>query len=174
MIALLPLPPRVKAPPLPLPPRVKTLPNKKRCKRVKVPKFQSLASLPRVAKQSTAPVRMGGGSSIPKMDNVQDSVLKTKNENGLHVFTINLDANQDGKGVSAWSIVAIVVVTILALFILKKCLSCCLKHCPWANHRFIPYQVDVRATRGESLAAVKQPRVDVEQPPRANSPNRLV
>ena len=28
---------------------------------------------------------------------MKDSVLKTKNENGLHVFTINLDANQDGN-----------------------------------------------------------------------------
>ena len=117
---------------------------------------------------------MGASSSLPKMENVQDSVLRTKNENGLHVFTINLDANEDGNGVSPWSIVAIVVATILALSILKKCLSCCLKHRPWANQRFLPYQIDVRANRGESLAPMKQPRNDIEQNPRASSPDRLV
>ena len=156
----------------PLPPRVKTLLNRKQC--VEAHESQSLANPTRAATQSSAAVRMGASSSVPKMESVQDSVLKTKNENGLHVFTVNLDANADGKGVSPWSIVAIVVITILALCILKKCLSCCLKHRPWANQRFLPYQIDVRANRGDSLATVNQPRNDIEQNPRGRSPDRLV
>ena len=47
------------------------------------------------------------------MGPVEDSVIKTKNKNGLHVFTINLDANQDGHGVSPWSVVAIVMATLI-------------------------------------------------------------
>ena len=55
-----------------------------------------------------------------------DTFVKTKNENGLHVFTINLDANQDGNGVSPWSIVGIVVLTLVILWViikLKECLT---------------------------------------------------
>ena len=85
---------------------------------------------------------MGGGGSKPKtpadidqslapfppnMGPVEDSVIKTKNENGLHVFTINLDANQDGHRVSPWSIVAIVMATLISYFVIKKLLQCCLK-----------------------------------------------
>ena len=63
--------------------------------------------------------------------NMQDSVIKTKNENGLHVFTINLDANQDGHGMSPCSIVGIVVLTMLCLIILKKVWKCFRRHKPW-------------------------------------------
>ena len=79
---------------------------------------------------------MGGGGSKPKnpadMGPVEDSVIKNKNENGLHVFTINLDANQDGHGVPPWSMVAIVMATFIAFFVIKKLWQCCLKHHPWA------------------------------------------
>ena len=68
-----------------------------------------------------------------------DAFVKTKNENGLHVSTINLDAatkgmeansplviwfseviNQDGNGVPLWSIVGIVVLTLLILWVLSN------------------------------------------------------
>ena len=62
----------------------------------------------------------------------EDSVIKNKNKNGLHVFTINLDANQDGHGVPPWSMVAIVMATFIAFFVIKKLWQCCLKHHPWA------------------------------------------
>ena len=68
---------------------------------------------------------------------VTDSVIKSKNENGLHVFTINLDANQDGHGVSPWSIVGIVILTIIALLVLKKLRDCCCKYnAPWQGLPF--------------------------------------
>ena len=53
---------------------------------------------------------MGPVKSKPeKTIGMKDSVLKTKNDKGFHVFTINLDVNQDGKGVTPSSIVAIMV-----------------------------------------------------------------
>ena len=55
----------------------------------------------------------------------EDSVIKNKNENGLHVFTINLDVNANGNGVSPWSIVEIVVLIILVLAVIKKLKDCC-------------------------------------------------
>ena len=75
------------------------------------------------------------------MGPVEDSVIKTKNENGLHVFTINLDVNQDGHGVSPLSIVAIVIATLIAYLIIKKLFQCCLRHRPWeyARHARFPY-----------------------------------
>ena len=64
---------------------------------------------------------MGPKPAKPVVPSImKDSVMKTKNENGLHVFIINLDANQDGHGVSPWSIVGIVVLKLLCLIILKK------------------------------------------------------
>ena len=76
--------------------------------------------------------------------NMQDAVIKTKNENGLHVFTINLDANQDGHGVSPWSIVGIVVLTILCLIILKKLWNCFRRHKPWLrSNQMLPFSVEV-------------------------------
>ena len=121
---------------------------------------------------------MGGGGSKPKtpadidqslapfppnMGPVEDSVIKTKNENGLHVFTINLDANQDGHGVSPWSIVAIVMATLIALIIIKKLWQCCLKHRPWAYAKHVhhlPQQHPVVHTVGlNHVQDVKAPRV---------------
>ena len=52
---------------------------------------------------------------LPSVD-----VMQTRNENGLHFFTINLDANQDGHGVSPWAVVGIIVLTVLGMYILKK------------------------------------------------------
>ena len=90
-----------------------------------------------------------------------DSVLKMKNENGLHVFTINLDANQDGKGVSPWSIVAIMVGTILLMAVLRKLWQCCKKHRQRVGFA-LPYQIQMQP----------QP----QQPPNqeAPRPDRLV
>ena len=62
----------------------------------------------------------------------EDSVIKNKNENVLHVFTINLDANQDCHRLSPWSMVAIVMATLIAFFVIKKVWQCCLKHRPCA------------------------------------------
>ena len=77
---------------------------------------------------------MGNPGSKPQNMDLTDSVVKNKNENGLHVFTINLDANQDGRGVSPWSVVGIIILTIIMLLVLKKLRDCCCK-CdnPWTG-----------------------------------------
>ena len=64
---------------------------------------------------------MGPKPTKPELTvTASDALVKTKNENGLHVFTINLDANQDGNGVSPWSIVGIVVLTLIILWVLVQ------------------------------------------------------
>ena len=114
---------------------------------------------------------------------MKDSVLKTKNENGLHVFTINLDANQDGKGVAPSSIIAIMVATILALIILKKLWQCCKRHRHVANA--FPYRVQAQPPDPQPVQMqVHPPQVQIQMPqnnqdqlqPQANvqQPSRLI
>ena len=61
------------------------------------------------------------------MSQVNGQVVKEKNENGLHFFTINLDADQDGNGVSPWAVVGIMIATVIGLYVIWKlwrCINC--------------------------------------------------
>ena len=107
---------------------------------------------------------MGPVKSKPEaMAPIKDSVIKTKNENGFHIFTINLDANQDGKGVAPWSIVAIMVATILGLIILKKLWQCCKKHRHMVSA--FPYRVQAQPPDPQPVPMqVHPPQVQIQMP----------
>ena len=75
---------------------------------------------------------MGSRNTTPKPPIVEQAmkmgapaVVKTHDENGLHFFTINMDANSDGSGVSPWSVVGIIVATLLVTYLLRHLLECC-------------------------------------------------
>ena len=102
-------------------------------------------------------------SKLEQTIEMKDSVLKTKNENGLHVFTINLDANQYDKGLAPSSIVAIMVATILALIILKKLWQCCKRHRHVANA--FPYRVQAQPPDPQPVQMqVHPPQVQIQMP----------
>ena len=102
-------------------------------------------------------------SKLEQTIEMKDSVLKTKNENGCYVFTINLDANQDCKGVPPSSIVAIMVATILALIILKKLWQCCKRHRHVANA--FPYRVQAQPPDPQPVQMqVHPPQVQIQMP----------
>ena len=56
------------------------------------------------------------------------SVVKSKEDNGFKLIQVNLDANADGNGISPWSIVAIVMATLLSVWILTRLRRCYKNH----------------------------------------------
>ena len=56
------------------------------------------------------------------------SVVKSKEDNGFKLIQVNLDANADGNGISPWSIVAIVMATLLSVWILTRLRQCYQTH----------------------------------------------
>ena len=56
------------------------------------------------------------------------SVVKSKEDNGFKLIQVNLDANADGNGISPWSIVAIIMATLLSVWILTRLRRCYQNH----------------------------------------------
>ena len=82
---------------------------------------------------------MGDKPSTPKPPTEQAlaqtgdgaTVVKTHDANGFHFIEVNLDANQDGSGVSPWSVVGIIVGTLLVAYLLRRLLICCSSNVTW-------------------------------------------
>ena len=84
-------------------------------------------------------------------------VYENREANGFHLVELNLDANSDGSGVSPWSIVFIVVATLICVWFLIR-LKKCLQH-KFRQHHNSMEVGPLRFEKRSAIANVKDPEV---------------
>ena len=105
---------------------------------------------------------------------VEDSNVACKSDEGFKLLQVNLDANQNGDGISIATVCLIMVSTIVLLAVLKKLYSMC-THC-YTQHR-ARFHVDYRRPMNDPVnraeAVNMQPinrQADQERLPRVDIP----
>lgn len=119
-----------------------------------------------------------GNKPSPSPLPIAASVAKSKEDNGWKLFQLNLDANADGNGISPWSIVAIILATLLAMWILIRLRRCYKQHIRAKPHsrsielgplRYEPaatYPSEMSETVVEEEIITRHPRVASKHPKR--------
>ena len=110
----------------------------------------------------------GGRPSRPQQpQNDNNGVVTNKEANGFHLVEFNLDSNSDGNGVSPWSIVLIVALTIVAMWILAK-IKNCFQHRAVQEKRAIqlgPLRIEPPKQAEEKRSEIIIEDEVIEQPP---------
>ena len=120
--------------------------------------------------------------SISKMGNpnpkpaplIEDSNVACKSDEGFKLLQVNLDANQNGDGISIATVCLIMVSTIVLLAVLKKLYSMC-ANCYMQNRaRFhVDYRRPIHDPVNRAEAVNMQPvnrQADQERLPRVDIP----
>lgn len=115
------------------------------------------------------------GSPNPKpAPLIEDSNLECKTDEGFKLLQVNLDANNNGDGISIATVCLIMVSTVVLLAVLKKLFSICTKCYAQNRARFY---VDYRRPAHDPInraEAVNMPQInrqnDQERLPRVDIP----
>ena len=106
---------------------------------------------------------------------VEDSNVACKSDEGFKLLQVNLDANQNGDGISIATVCLIMVSTIVLLAVLKKLYSMC-TNC-YVQHRarfHVDYRHPIHNPANRAPEAVNMQQVnrqnDQERLPRVDNP----